>query len=207
MISFPLVFIVGTPGVGKTLLSKKLLELIENCRYISFSSIARSLGVAKPDPTGRLTSIVDYEGIAQIARELLNIISESCILFETISPKELLENQMIDENTALIILVRARPDIVLDRLLNKGWPWKKAAENALAEAFGIVAEELFDYSHSIVEVDTSGKTPDEAVVDAIRRIELWDTGIRIDWLSDSRISEFVSRISSRLDLDEYRLGI
>ena len=203
----PLIFISGTPGTGKTLLSKNLLSILSGCIYRDFSTTARKLGVAKPDPTGRLTSIVDSSGVERIAEEILRLASSSCLLFEVISPRDLLDVPGIEENTTLIILVRARPDLVLDRLLAKGWPWRKAAENALAEAFGVVAEELLEYQHSVVEVDTSNRRPEESAEEVIRRVELWDTGIRVDWLSDPEIAEFASRISSRLDLDEYRLGV
>ncbi len=207
MASLPLVFIAGTPGTGKTLLSKNLLELLDGCTYLDFSTTARRLGVARPDPTGRLTSIVDYNGVTKIANEILNIVSKSCVLFEIISPRDLLETPSIEESTTLIVLVRARPDIVLRRLLDKGWPWRKAAENALSEAFGVVAENLMDYSHSVVEVDTSSLSPEKAAAEVIDKIESWDVGIRIDWLGDPRIAEFVTSISARLDFDEYRFGV
>ncbi|MCE4611048.1 MAG: hypothetical protein F7B17_03660, partial [Desulfurococcales archaeon] len=88
-----------------------------------------------------------------------------------------------------------------------GWRKGKIVENVMAEAFGVIAEELEPWWHSTFEVDTSGKNPRKVYEELLNKIDSWSVGINIDWLSLESVGELVARLSAQRDLDEYRLGM
>ncbi len=160
-----------------------------------------------PDYTGRYTGVVLDEAISRGSEKLVEISKRGCVLFETIYPADWLRIDDVNLEVALIILLRTHPLTLLKRLQNKRWPEEKVIENVLAEAFNIIAEQLLPWEHDVIEVDTTQLTPREAAEAILGRVMEWETGIRIDWLSDPIVEEEIPRWLSRLDSDKYRLGV
>jgi len=197
--------VTGTPGTGKTLVGTMLAEDL-GCRHVSVSKLAHDIGVAKPDPSGRLTSILDQDG----AKKLANIIKDSrgCIVLETVTPRLMLEAGL-EEDTIVIILLRAHPEELCRRLSQsrKTWPEEKILENCAAEAFNSIAEELLPYSHDVIEIDTTRLQAKDILELLYYKLVEWRTGIEIDWLTiDPGLVEKVTLWLSRIDFDKYRIG-
>ena len=202
-----ILLVAGTPGTGKTAFSQALSSYFPPCIVESVSNIAFRLGTAKVDPSGRATSYLDNTGLAIVVADVKDKLKRSCVILETFYPRDILEADEIYYYTPVIFLLRANPRTLCSRLEGKGWPVEKIYENCLSEAFNVVAESLIDYQDMVIEVDTTNVTPKEAARIALDKLEDWKVGIEIDWLSDPDVDELVAYLSSRIDLDKYRLGI
>ncbi|MEB3844932.1 MAG: AAA family ATPase [Desulfurococcales archaeon] len=199
----------GTPGTGKTTFARKLSSEL-NCETISTSRLAVELGLVERDPTGRATHVLLPGAGGRLARHICDIDrTVGCLIVETTYADLLLEDECINSGTVLIVLLRAHPSILLDRLARRGWPPGKVLENVEAELANAVGASLSAYADETVEVDTSLSTPSDTVDMMFYKLEVWDwnTGIRIDWTRDSEALETVSRLSLSIDLDQYRLPL
>lgn len=196
--------VAGVPGTGKTTLSILLSEIL-GCRHLDSSSLLRMLGLVERDPTGRKTQLVRGGGLI---RAVEAIPSGKCILLETLYPLEWLWAGL-EERVPVIILLRTHPLTLYKRLSSSrpNWPRDKIIENVLAEAHNVLAEDLLEVQHFVIEVDTTSLPPEATATALLDMLEAWSTGIRIDWLSrDPDIIEAIARWGMELDLDKYRFG-
>ena len=201
-----ILILAGTPGTGKTVLGKLLSKEID-CSLTSTSKLLRKLGLTQTDPTGRFTEIIDDEISSAVEILVKESQNDKCIVLETVYPSLWLSYKDLDYEISLIILLRAHPVEVYNRLKTRNWPEQKVVENALSEAFNIIAEELLDVSHDVLEIDTSQKTARQSLDLLYDKLEEWRTGISIDWMSYPDVQDLVARWSIRMDLDKYRLGL
>jgi len=204
-----IIIVTGTPGTGKTTFARKLSSEL-NCEAIGTSRLAVELGLVERDPTGRATRVLLPDSGRRLARHICDIDrTVGCLIVETTYADLLLEDECINSSTVLIVLLRAHPSILLDRLARRGWPPGKVLENVEAELVNAVGASLSAYADETVEVDTSLSTPSDTVDMMFYKLEVWDwnTGIRIDWTRDSEALETVSRLSLSVDLDQYRLPL
>ncbi|AWR97442.1 AAA family ATPase [Acidianus sulfidivorans JP7] len=173
------ILITGTPGVGKTSVSKFLASKL-SYEYFHVSSfiIERKL-YSSFDPL-RQTYNIDDEKVAKEINEYLK--DKNNIVIETIYPS------LIDSADKVIVLRRYPIDLYKE-LKNRGWNEIKIAENVESEILGVVLQEAIDWFKSPCQINTTGKSLD----DIMRRImnnECED----IDWLSDKEIEEFLLKL-------------
>jgi len=143
-------------------------EVIERGLYVEFDEKRRSY-------------VIDEERVRKYLRDLYSEIGPFVLdsHYAEITPKDILE---------LVVVLRLDPAKLLDRLVARGWPMAKVAENVEAELLSIptlnAIEELGE--EMVVEIDVTGKSPEE-VAQEIVSILFGDTpielGHRIDWLS------------------------
>jgi len=201
-----IIIVAGTPGTGKTAFSSLLADTL-SCNHVNTSRLAQSLGIASPDPSGRNTYYLDNAAIDKLVDALLVLAREGCLIVETVYPEELLEREELNLQTPLVVLLRTRPEVLCERLRSRPWPRDKIMENCLAEAFGEIAVALKPYEDMVIEIDTTRVQPGEALERLLDKLEKWETGLRIDWISDPEIAEYAVRLASALDFDKYRLGL
>ena len=201
-----IIILAGTPGTGKTVLGDLLSKEID-CSPTSTSRLLRELGLTRTDPTGRFTEVVDEEISSAVELLVRKSQDGKCIVLETVYPSLWLSYKELDYEIPLIILLRTHPVELYNRLKTRNWPEQKVIENALSEAFNVIAEELLDASHDVLEIDTSQKTTRQSLELLYDKLEEWRTGISIDWMSDPDVQDLVARWSIRMDLDKYRLGL
>lgn len=182
-----------------------LLSQALGCRSIDSSRLLLSLGLVERDPTGRDSYVVVEGGLEEAVRRIVEL--EGCSVMETLYPVEWIKAGL-DEHVPVILLLRTHPQTLYERLSSRAaWPRSKILENALAEAYNTIAEELYEVEDYVVEVDTTRLLPPLAVESFLDKLEAWETGIRIDWLAfDPLVAELASKWSLELDLDKYRLG-
>lgn len=84
-----------------------------------------------------------------------------------------------------IIILRCRPDVLMDRLRRRGYPEEKVRENALAEALDVILiETLESFSpEQVYELDTTDKSIAECsmIADQFARGQVKASFGAIDW--------------------------
>ncbi len=105
--------ITGVPGTGKTLISKKLAELL-NLNYINVGEFAKD---NFDFPIEEDEIIIDEKEVEKKLKELENIVIDSHIPFKA--------------DKALIL--RCNPPILLERLRQRRYPEEKIKDNLLSE--------------------------------------------------------------------------
>lgn len=105
--------ITGVPGTGKTLISKRLAELL-NLNYINVGEFAKE---NFNFPIEEDEIVIDEKEVEKKLKELENIVIDSHIPFKA--------------DKALIL--RCNPSILLERLRQRRYPEEKIKDNLLSE--------------------------------------------------------------------------
>ena len=128
--------LTGTPGTGKTSVSKLLNE-----KVISLSNYYEKASEGKTR---------DGEWLVDIGK--LNQILET-------SKSNLFEGNFAHklDNIDKIIVLRCDPNILKERLEERGYNKEKVMENIEAEAIGLIFSESIDYvgKNNVIQLDTS----------------------------------------------------
>jgi adenylate kinase len=147
-----LIALTGTPGTGKTSVSKILIE--NGVKVIDLNNLAISKNFVSGQDSKRKSAIIDTV-------ELNDYISKNFNANETIIFESHLSHLLkcIDN----IIILRCHPKELQKRLETKMWKKEKIKENIEAEILDIVlceSAELHD-SDKLFEIDTTNKSPKE----------------------------------------------
>ncbi len=163
-----IIAVTGTPGVGKTTVSKLL---------------ARKLGYEYVS----LRHYVMERGIGEMKGDELEVeVDELAYNFERdFAGKNVVADGHLSHflKADLVVVLRAHPKLVGERLKGRGYSKEKIGENVEAELVDVILVEALEENENVIEVDTTGKTPEE-VVDEI--IGLIQKGIKrrvgvVDW--------------------------
>jgi len=163
-----IIAVTGTPGVGKTTVSKLLSEKL-GYEYVGIKEFAmeRRIGTKVGDELE-----IDVDELAgEMGKEFRG------------------RNVIIDGHLShfvpadVVIVLRAHPKLVADRLKERGYSKEKLAENVEAELIDVILVEALEENENVIEIDTTGKTPEEVVneiIDLIERGVKRRVGI-VDW--------------------------
>ncbi len=181
------IIVTGTPGTGKTSVSRLLAEklgcihldvsryVIENRMYVSYDEERQSY-------------VIDEDRVREAIKKLVE--TSKCIIIDIHYP-ELLDFLQPD----IVIILRTAPEILERRLKPRNWPENKVKENIMAEILGVPTANALSIvgSDKIYEIDTTDREPEEVV-----RIVLEDIlegkakpGPKIDWLSRMSSDELI----------------
>ncbi len=142
--------ISGTPGTGKTTVSKLL-----GIDAINLNEFSREKKCTKGYDKKRRISIVDVECIKKNLKNIENVVIEGHFA------------HLLDCN--ITIVLRTSPKILRKRLEERNYSLDKIKENLEAEALGIITEEAMNENKDVYEIDTTFLTP-ENVADIIYKI-------------------------------------
>ncbi|MEN6592663.1 MAG: adenylate kinase family protein [Methanobacterium sp.] len=151
-----ILFITGTPGTGKTTVSKLFKE------QFSFTLV---------DVNQMVDDEKLYTGIHKKGYKIVDIPALCSKLGDFIRNLGDGEDLLVEGHLShfcggadRVIVLRTHPDILGDRLQDKGFEDAKIAENVEAEALDVCAFEAYqEYGDRASEVDTTGKNPEEVV--------------------------------------------
>ena len=167
-----LVAITGTPGTGKTSLSKMLAS--KGYETLALGDIVKEHGLSSQYDALHDTYIVDVDLFRDI-----EIVSDRLTFVEGHLSHHL--------TCELIIVLRCRPDTIYERLEQRGYSDEKSAENAESEMVGVILMESVDTGIPTYEIDCSDKTLD-AIGMAVIQIINGETHDylpgKIDWIGD-----------------------
>lgn len=143
------VFITGTPCTGKTTIASRL-----NGRVIKINDLARSHGFIMGVDEQKGYDIIDIEKLSLHVCQLIKDCDEVLIFEGHVT-------HLLDGADKVIVL-RANPDILKERLEGRGYSPSKIRENLEAEALGVCSAEAIEKHDEVYELDVSDLTVDEA---------------------------------------------
>jgi len=188
----------GTPGTGKTVITRKVSEKI-GAKAISLSEFAVKNNLILSFDSKRDTYVIDED---KIVPEIINLIEKS--RNQGIS-NLIIEGHLTDiipeEYIDLVIVLRCDPDILYKRLKSRGYSKEKVVENVQSEILGNCANFFVEkeMKKPLLEIDTSADEIDylvNVIADIISReknITKYALG-KIDWLE---------KLSAENRLDNY----
>lgn len=151
-----IIVVTGTPGVGKTTVSKLLAERL-GYDYVSIKEFATEKGIGEA-VEGELE--IDVDELAKVA------------LGEFRSRNVVIDGHLGHFIPAdIVIVLRANPKLVAERLEERGYSQRKVAENVEAELIDLILVEALEENQNVIEVDTTDKSPEEVVGEILSLIE------------------------------------
>ncbi len=162
--------LTGTPGVGKTSVSKELREMdydvLDLNRFIENNDLR-----GERDPE-RKSFDVDTDRLSEVFEEKkLNV--------------DLVEGHLAHHlPVSSVIVLRCSPSKLEKRMENKDWEEKKIEENIQAEMLDTILLEALETNADVYEIDTTSKSSEE-VADSVEEIisgegEKYEPGT-VDW--------------------------
>jgi len=166
------VAITGTPGTGKSTVGKILSEKLGIPVY-NLSELIKEKGFYTEFDEKRGAYIVDVEKLQEFFKGKESYIAEGLVAHYV--PAD------------LIVILRAKPEVVVERLRPRRYSEEKLKENAEAERLAVIATEVFESSPDsrVAHIDTTNRTPEEVaelIEKAIEGEEVFDD---VDWLEDA----------------------
>lgn len=140
--------ITGTPGCGKTTVSKKLAEET-SMDYVSVNDVARKKDCIISHDKDRKSDVVDVKKLRSEAEEL-----EDSILDGHLS-------HFLD--SGMVFVLRCKPSRLKQRLEEKGWDEEKVRENVDAEITGVIEREARNGNEEVYSIDTTKESKEEVV--------------------------------------------
>ena len=194
MIKFRRVIILtGTPGVGKTNVSKLLSKRLKALN-IDLNKIVREENLTVGRDVKRETLIVDLNGLSKRVNEIVESSSQDVILeghyaSDAISP----------DLVSHVFLLRRDPYVLKKTLKKRGFKEAKVMENVLAEILDVCLFGAVNKygTEKVCELDVTNRSVNE-VVESILRIlgGLDEPSIgKVDWIGklekEGRFDEFI----------------
>jgi adenylate kinase len=152
-LSSTLVFISGTPGVGKSTVATLLQQKL-SAQLIRINEFAEENGLFLGEDDERGYKIVDLK---TLCKEVKSIAQQSAGII-------LLEGHLSHfcPESDLVIVLRAHPSILEKRLKIRTYQPSKIQENLEAEALAVCSVEAHQiHQNKVHEIDTSDLTPEE----------------------------------------------
>jgi len=172
-----LIGLTGTPGTGKTSVSK-LLERKRHWKVIHLNELIKEEHLYTEIDEERDAVIADMELVRPRLAEIVGERENEVII---------LESHLAHYIADIVIILRAYPPELEMRLKARGYSEKKIRENIEAEALDVILVEAFEWCKKVFEINTTGMSIEE-------------TGQNIEKIIDHILS------GDEEDLSEYEPG-
>lgn len=147
--------VTGTPGTGKSLLSKKLAKKL-GFSYIGLNDVIKKNKLYESYDRKRKTYVVDTKKLRSYFKKIKgNVIIDSHL-------------SHLFDNMDLVIVLRCSPKTLEKRLKKKKWSNAKIHENIEAEMIGLISWEARQRYKNVFDIDTTKGKPVEAMETIIK---------------------------------------
>ena len=145
------IIVTGTPGTGKTALSKKLAKKLA-FRYLDVGSIIKKYNFSEGYDEKRKTHIVDTKKLnRELVKEIMNCKkTEKGVIIDSH-----LSHYLLKKYVDLCIVTKCNLRVLEKRLRKKKYFKAKIRENMDVEIFDICLNEAKENKHKIFIVDTT----------------------------------------------------
>jgi adenylate kinase len=185
------IVIGGTPGTGKTRVAKIVGSRL-TVDVISLGELAEKQGCISAQDRARNTGIINEDCLVEA---ILDIVDDR-------SKRVVIEGHYVDlvpgGAVEIAIVLRTHPEILRERLKERGYSKAKVDENVEAEVLGVCQMDALDAfgEEKVYEIDTTSLNPTEVASRIEELLHNESAPIRIDWMelleSEGRLDEFLS---------------
>jgi len=193
-----ILIVSGTPGTGKTIVSKNLLNNLK-AKVISLNELAISEKLIIKYDMERETSVINEKKLVRYIIKLIEHYNKLDLEYLIIEShfSDIVPGQYID----YVIILRCNPDELYIRLKERGYKDEKIRENVQSEILGNSANYFLNkqLNKSILEIDTTNKSID-VITKTITKILTGKVDVKeyiigkIDWLEklsqEDRLDQF-----------------
>lgn len=151
--------ITGVPGTGKTTVSNLLGERL-GIEVVHISDLFK----------GEVSLKAVRAKLWWILMKKESVILEGHLLSDVKLPLD------------VVFVLRTRPDVLLERLKERGYDWQKVNENVLAEALDYCLQNAEERYKKIIQIDTTERHSIEVVDIMVRCLQGECEGDRVDWI-------------------------
>lgn len=157
------IIVTGTPGTGKTALSKKLAKKLA-FRYLDVGSIIKKCNFSEDYDEKRKTHIVDAKKLnRELVREIMNCKkTEKGVIIDSH-----LSHHLPKKYVDLCIVTKCNLRVLEKRLRKKKYFKAKIRENMDVEIFDVCLNEAKENKHKIFIVDTTKGINIEKISDSV----------------------------------------
>jgi adenylate kinase len=191
-----IILITGTPGVGKTTISRKLASEL-NANYVNITELVKEKNIETTRDHERDTLIVDAKKISGLLSRILEKKDGPFIIDGHYATDVLSE-----KDVEIVFVLRRNPRELKEVLQKRGYPLKKIWENVDAEILDICLSDALSAMNStkVCEIDVSGKKIEmiiEEIMEIINKKKNCDYG-KVDWLgkleAEGQLEDFLKNI-------------
>lgn len=172
-----IVFITGTPGVGKSTVSSMVQKKISG-HLIKVNDLAEKKNLFQGKDPLKGFKIIDIDSFCKEFKSEISNLSGIIYLEGHLSH--------LCSECDLVIVLRLNPEILKFRLEKRGYGPLKVQENLEAEALGVCLQEAYMiHTEKVQEIDSSELNPEEIsikVVKIIKGLEKFPPG-KVDYLN------------------------
>ena len=173
-----MIVITGTPGTGKTTISKAIAKSF-HADYLSLTRFVTAKGLYSGIDRERSSKIVDIDRTRKSLRSLTS--RGDMIVVDTH-----VTDCIPRERARRVIVLRCHPTVLESRLRRKGWSANKVRENVLAEMLDACYMIALSYygGKKVFQLDTSSRRLEKSVALA-KKIVLQQASesITINWIA------------------------
>ena len=184
------IVISGTPGVGKTLISKELASRL-SATYINLSEIVIRYKLYLGFDEVRSSYIIDEDKVRSFIDEFIRS-SKNLVIIDS-HYGELVSDELLLK----IFVLRLKPTELLKRLRSRYGSNIKVYENVEAEILGTCTyNALKEHPNKVCEIDVTNKDVNEIVREILDILEgKSECYVGIDWLNDEDTQRLIYEIT------------
>ncbi len=186
----PAVVIGGTPGTGKTKTARILGSRLA-VEIVSLGELAERKGCITAQDKARDTGIINEDCLVEA---ILDVVDDR-------SKRIIIEGHYVDlvpfDSVEIAVILRTHPQILRERLLERGYSKAKVDENVEAEVLGVCQLDALDAfgEDMVYEIDTTSLSPPEVASRIEELLKSETAPVRIDWMEmleeEGRLDDFL----------------